>query len=187
MWALKLCSQWRWVLYLILRTTEHRAQWAGGVEIDASRKQQTTRQTFFSHVTGLHTLCGSVLHTCSKQEPCPPKVSSWLSWWCLASPAINPCYWAEWDFFIEPTQQPHRLTSFSRTPCLLYDARENGSRLLLLVSNTSSFMLLPYTCCLNILGWNWNFGSCPAILHSIIGFKMWIVFCVTLVRSYYFS
>lgn len=83
-------GQWNYVLYLILGTTEHQAQWAGIVEIDTSGKQSTTRQTFLSTGTCLHTvLCGSLLHACSKQGP-GTHASCWLSCPCLAPPTINP-------------------------------------------------------------------------------------------------
>lgn len=68
-------------------------------------------------------------------------------------PSTLPLSWA--GFRTEPTQQPHLLTSFSRSQrCLLYNARKIGSRLLLVLSNTSSFTSLPYTRCLYILSQN---------------------------------
>ena len=153
MWASKLCSQWTWVLYLILGTTEHRAQWAGIVKIDTSRKEQNTRQldVLQQRYMLAHPLWKPVSHL---QQTGYLLIQDLLMVFTYVS-RHQPHYWAEWDFFIELTQQPHLLTSFCRTPrCLLYSARKSGPRLLLFVSNTRSFMLLHYTCYLLILSQN---------------------------------
>lgn len=154
MWAFRLYSQWGWVLHLTLRTTEHRAQWAGILEMEACRKAANHRavRLFFSSVAYLHTFSGNTFHIC-RQWPHPPNAFCWLFLLYLPLPSSSnwPLTWVGFFFFFRINTTALSF-DFSRTPrCLLYNARKSGSRLLLFLSNASSFMLLHYKCCLYIL------------------------------------